>query len=174
MTLLFQLAINTLKWKYWKYQKSRGMVHSRNASESHHERGTAACQVYRTKTDKTPPSAGQWNIFCQRSQYFPGQTEHGSVGCIQSPRFVRRLEAAADLKQESRWDLRIVRLHSLLASPPPIDIHQLIWDLCSASLVKLSTNLHEVSRCSEKSLTTSPLLVSKKPWSWSLRTNVPI
>ena len=91
-------------------------------------------------------------FFCQRSQYFPGQTEHGSVGCIQSPRFVRRLEAAADLKQESRWDLRIVRLHSLLASPPPIDIHQLIWDLCSASLVKLSTNLHKVSRCSEKSL----------------------
>ena len=118
--------------KILKIPKSRRMVHSRNASESHHERGTAACQVYRTKTDKTPPSAGQWNIFCQRSQYFPGQTEHGSVGCIQTPRFVRRLEAAADLKQESRWDLRIVRLHSLLASPPPIDIHQLIWDLCSS------------------------------------------
>ena len=52
MTFHFQLAINTLKRKSWKYKKSRRMVHSRNASESHHERGTAACQVYRTKTDK--------------------------------------------------------------------------------------------------------------------------
>ena len=32
--------------KILKIQKSRRMVHSRNASESHHERGTAACQVY--------------------------------------------------------------------------------------------------------------------------------